>query len=635
MNKVRKEFFLAIKSGTNIFLICFYVIFYSFLFHYIFEILVFPRLTKVGPVVVSNVSDPIEDHEFLVSEQKKVLSEFGLNSEIILPPGPEDFSLKTTVSNIYEFNENLPYSGFRDRECTLGYRGASDSCNFKLHTTSSWHWGYRRKSYDIETMKPLQDIQSSRLSLMRPKFLFFPSTVIYSEIARKYGIYTPEQKIVSFYLNDEYQGPYILKEKADSSFVAKTIKQPGFIMGHNSKEMIRGYKSAFLGMTLEQYSNRMETNSMMDPESWSISGFVGTEFRNDILDRMFEKLRHVEKLDEVFDFEYAAKQYALDSIFGIHHRDNSINNSWFVNSSSQKLYYIPSDSGPFLYTDDYSKVSKMDFTKLLLKNKKFTELVDQYLYFFTVKENIYAQIKKDVLRYEEQMRLPIKKLKLLATVHPISFGAMGSTEVIFGTYFHSFSYEDYSNEAYLNLASLLRRQLSIKRHLDKNRKVRFDLDAQKSAKRPSLNCTIFNSKNLISDIKKNCPREAYEIDEKTILFKNLQTLTLNNVSTKDLNREKIIFSNIRRLRIHNYVAPSNSPGLVTIGVQKIIMENVEINDVFGIGISLNNSEAVELKNVRLDRILKIGIDCLDVLHFVRDSVVVGSSYQDIKIKNCY
>lgn len=624
MKNVFKETLKIGKSGTNLFLICFYVIFYSILFHYCFEILFSPY---------STAADPSENHEFLVSEQKKILEELNPFSDTELPAVPEDFSLKISVLNIYEFNENLPYSGFRDRNCTFEYLGISESCSFKLHTTSWWHWGHKYKSYDLDSLKPLPEIQSGRFSLTRPKFLFFPSTIIYSEIAKKYGIYAPEQKIVSFYLNDKFQGPYLLKEKTDASFVAKTIRQPGFMMSHNSKDLIRGYKPAFLNMTLDQYDNTMEANSMLDKESWSISAYVGTEFSAEVLDEMFEKLKHVDKLDEIFDLEYAARQYALDSIFGIQHRQNSNNNSWFVNALTHKFYYIPSDDGPFLFTDAYDYVGGMDFTDLLLKNEKFRKMVDRYLYYFVVEENIYEKIKSEVLKYEKKMRLPIERIKLLTTGHPISFGAMGNTELIFGTFFHNFTYEDFSNEAYLNLASLLKRKETIEQHL--NEIPKSFLYLPKRLPPTASNCTIANSLDLANDIKKYCPKGSYEISEKIIAFMGLQNLVLENISTKNLNREKIIFSDIQSLQIRNFIATENSAGLIAVGVKKVLMENIQIANVFGNGITLNYVDKAELKNIQLDRILKIGIDCSNVTNLVRDSVVVANAFQDIKTKNCY
>jgi len=625
MNKIFNKFISTYALAA------FYVVFYSLFLAFVFNLYISPALVGKGEVL--NMSrHRLDNHEYLVSQIKKIKKYFSSDSTSDFSSELPKFSLDFSTENSYDFNTNLPFSGFQYRKCEYTFQQERKKCEFNLHTKSWWHWGNRLKSYGLRTPREFDFLGTNKFSLLKPKFLFFPSAIIYSQYAKKYGVYSPNYELVLFYLNGEYQGPYIAAEKVDTDFLDKKIMSPGTLISHDSKDLIRSFSPSHATLTHDQYDLQMERNSMYDADTWSVSAFTGSAPDVLLLKSIFEKIKNDENVDQIFDLEYSAKQLALDAIFAIHHRSNSINNDWFVNSIDKKLYYIPVDSGPFLYTDNEADLWKNDFLKLMLKNEKISALYKKYLYKFVIEDKIFDSIKSDIVRYERILREPVARSPDFNTIHPFSFGAMGSSEFYLNTFFHYFDANDFSNEAYLNLAAIIRREEFIKAELSRDVKIIPPEPSQKRATK-DRSCIIDHSNNFLDDLSKRCPKNSIVIGDEAVMVKDLTLLKLSNFKIRNLQKN-IYFSNIDTVIINNFDLLPSSPSLYFSSIRSLEISSLRSAQVFGDGISLSNIKDVRLKDIYLTDILKVGINCSNIKHFMRENVEIRYSFQDFKVNNC-
>jgi hypothetical protein len=174
---------------------------------------------------------PLKGFDFFTQLQRNRLIH-GIKKDITVSRNPEVpvIDLYISSNNIEKLNFNLPLSGFKFKNATVGTPTGFERVKVRYRGDMSFHWFYPKKSWRIRTdrMKPLP--WGSELDLINPKDEEYLTAWANSLLAKEFHLLTSMPNLVALNVNRRFKGVYLCTQKQDESFLRDSGEMPGEIL---------------------------------------------------------------------------------------------------------------------------------------------------------------------------------------------------------------------------------------------------------------------------------------------------------------------------------------------------------------------------------------------------------------------
>jgi hypothetical protein len=274
---------------------------------------------------------------FLIKE--KLLESDVVHYEIDLP-----------LSSKYQLNKNLPGSGQKYQPAKLTLKGEKIDAEIRYHGDNDFHWAYEKKSIRIKTKDGLD------LVLINPKHSSIVSSLAGYWFADKLNLLIPKTNFAGVFINNEFKGIYLQVEKLDDDFLLNRTLEGSIFRGENvGKDNIHGL------------------SLFTDYSTWNIAG--GDNINNDITPLLTSVADDRKKLDQVMDYNYAARVLSFYSFVESTHIDRQHNWNFYLEDNK----YSPIIWDPVAWVmraNDGNKIDEAhsDLTRKLRKDPIFNDL---------------------------------------------------------------------------------------------------------------------------------------------------------------------------------------------------------------------------------------------------------------------
>ena len=98
---------------------------------------------------------------------------------------------------------------------------------YRLRGRNIWHWSEQKPSLRIKTRKKNPISLHRHLNLISPEDRLMLANPFGEELARRFGLMSPNTQMVQLYLNNRYKGVYQLTNREDESFLRYNKRFPG------------------------------------------------------------------------------------------------------------------------------------------------------------------------------------------------------------------------------------------------------------------------------------------------------------------------------------------------------------------------------------------------------------------------
>ncbi len=256
-------------------------------------------------------------YEYLKLKAKDVLDD--KNSPL------KTFRITLNPKDLKKLNSNLPKSGKKFIDAYLKISDAKKIYKIKLRYRgdNNFHWLYPQKSLRIKLRNSLYDMQREFNLINPPNWYSFRDVVVYN-VAKKFGLISPEFYPVRVFINGKFMGVYIFLSQVDESLLRRFKRMPGSIYYGDYGEIDkRGVSNLWFdpnnwkkkaARNAEQKFDRSDINYFID----AINNFDAKKFHS-----FFNEMANKDKFYTFF---------ALDVIFGSDHHDYHHNH---------KIYFDP------------------------------------------------------------------------------------------------------------------------------------------------------------------------------------------------------------------------------------------------------------------------------------------------------
>ncbi|MBT6068764.1 hypothetical protein HOG48_03340 [Candidatus Peregrinibacteria bacterium] len=310
-------------------------------------------------------------------------------------------------SYLDELEENLPASGKVYKEATLKYGWDEFEIKMRYKGLNAYHWNGLKKSYKIKLEDGGIDGRDS-FKLDNIKTLPIIYSYLANRVAEDFGIITSKTDFVKLYINDRYEGLYMMFDEFDEEFLEERGLPDGEI---------------YSAKNLNEYSHpHLPVNIYESAYTWGrdYDDFLGREnLENflEVLQSVIEGSGSSDELYQVLDRDYFVRFAAWLVAIQSPHLDYFHNNVLYFNSENGKMYAIPSDSAGFEALFSINIVSN-DLLLALHKDPKFVFDKNRMVYEKYTEGEYPVAIKDMFTSYVEKITPAVK----------------GASHIVFGMY---------------------------------------------------------------------------------------------------------------------------------------------------------------------------------------------------------
>ena len=523
----------------------------------------------------------------------------------------------TSLQNLDHF-----YESYNPRQpCLLVFEKKDYPCRFKLHSQNPWHRKSLQKSLDLKLEESLKLINTKRLSMIKPKIVFFPMEKIFSDIANQIGLITPKIDIVLGYINNSYVAPYILRESYSDDFFLVRGLSPGAIIDNDVESYYAFRQKLSFDQFVENTEKGYDKNEIQDAwdtkSEFTFNGF--SHFSPTTLTNIYKK-----NLKDRYNLDYLAKYFALLTIFNDTHFDSFTNFSLYIDLIENKFYPIPNDIAGTVLENSVAPLANLPLWNVLKDDFEFMEKFKSELSKLINRDNVIEKSIQKIFYYIKELEGPIRAAHIFETFwfsnRVITRNYENEEVYPFPKGVYSTNFEMFKQEAYLNIANLLYRKQLIIDSL---------LPNKLSKETPQK---IKDSCFIKDHFEESChvQRKRNSMNQDVVIISDYKDVQLNNLAFENTilflkNSDHIILENL------NF---KNNSALVIMNTKKIKFLNSTFSKVFGHGFTIYNSPDTILKNVRFDNILKTPLKCVNSSLNIKNIHFEGYLKTKIQKENC-